>query len=59
MEGIFRKDHFNGVATVINKLFKIINPDKAFFGEKDLQQLQIIRHITKKLDLNVEIVGCL
>ena len=58
MEGIFRKDHFNGDATVINKLFKIINPDKAFFGEKDLQQLQIIRHITKKLHLNVEIVGC-
>lgn len=58
MEGRFRKGHFNGVATVIKKLFKIIKPDKAFFGEKDLQQLQIIRSITNKLNLNVEIIGC-
>ena len=42
MEGIYRKNHFNGVATIIKKLFTIIDPDKAFFGEKDLQQLQII-----------------
>ena len=57
MEGIERKGHFQGVATIIEKLFKILCPDKAYFGEKDLQQLQIIKHITKTLNLDVEIVG--
>ena len=57
MEGVGRKGHFDGVATIVEKLFRIINPDKAFFGEKDLQQLQIIRHITKQLNLEIEIIG--
>jgi len=57
MEGVGRKGHFNGVATIVEKLFRIVNPEKAFFGEKDLQQLQIIRHITKKLQFSIEIIG--
>ena len=57
MEGSSRKNHFNGVATIVEKLFKIVNPEKAFFGEKDLQQLQIIKHISKKLQLSIEIIG--
>ena len=57
MEGISRKGHFNGVATIVEKLFKIVNPDKAYFGQKDLQQLQIIKHITKQLQLTIEIIG--
>ena len=57
MEGRGRQGHFNGVATVIEKLFRIVNPKKAYFGEKDIQQLQIIKHITKQLDLDIEIIG--
>ena len=57
MEGSIRKSHFNGVATIVEKLFKIINPEKAFFGEKDLQQLQIMKYISKKLQLPIEIIG--
>lgn len=58
MEGKFRKGHFNGVGTVVKKLFEMVQPDKAFFGEKDFQQLQIIRKLVEKLQLNVQIVGC-
>ena len=47
MEGKFRDNHFNGVATVIEKLFQIIKPTKAYFGEKDIQQLQIVRISSK------------
>ena len=57
MEGEGRKGHFNGVATIVEKLFRIINPEKAFFGEKDLQQLQIIKYISKQLQLPIEIIG--
>jgi len=57
MEGEGRKGHFNGVATIVEKLFRIISPEKAFFGEKDLQQLQIIRYISKQLQLPIEIIG--
>ena len=57
MEGKYRKGHFNGVGTIIRKLFEIIRPDKAFFGEKDFQQLQIIRKLVDKLQLNVQIIG--
>ena len=53
MEGKYRPGHFQGVATVVTKLFKIINPDIAFFGEKDLQQLIIIKHIVKESDLKI------
>ena len=57
MEGSGRKGHFNGVATIIEKLFRIIKPNIAFFGLKDLQQLQIIKHVTKQLSLPIEIIG--
>jgi len=57
MEGERREGHFNGVATIVEKLFNIINPEKAFFGEKDLQQLQIIKYITQKLQFPIEIIG--
>jgi len=58
MEGEFRTGHFDGVGTVVKHLFEVITPDKAFFGEKDYQQLQIIRKLTEKTGLPVEIVGC-
>lgn len=57
MEGKGRKGHFDGVATVVEKLFRIVKPNKAYFGQKDLQQLQIIKHITNQLSLDVEIIG--
>lgn len=58
MEGRFRKGHFNGVGTIVKKLFEMVQPDKAFFGEKDYQQLQIIRKLVEKHRLPVEIIGC-
>jgi len=58
MEGKFRKGHFNGVGTIVKKLFEMVEPDKAFFGEKDYQQLQIIRKLVEKTGLPVQIIGC-
>ncbi len=58
MEGQFRPGHFNGVAQVVSKLFDLVNPDKAFFGQKDFQQLAIIKAMVKQLNLPVEIVPC-
>lgn len=56
MEGAFRPDHFEGVVTVVNRLFELVNPDRAFFGKKDFQQLAIIQQMVKKLDWQIEIV---
>ncbi|APG60600.1 pantoate--beta-alanine ligase [Christiangramia salexigens] len=58
MEGKYRTGHFDGVGTVVKRLFEVITPDKAFFGEKDFQQLQIVRKLTEKTGLPVQIIGC-
>jgi len=58
MEGKYRTGHFDGVGTVVKHLFETITPDKAFFGEKDYQQLQIIRKLTEMTGLPVQIIGC-
>ena len=57
MEGIFRPGHFQGVVEVVYRLFSVVMPDKAFFGEKDFQQLQIIKKMVETLKLPVEIIG--
>ncbi|KKK62070.1 hypothetical protein LCGC14_3008020, partial [marine sediment metagenome] len=57
MEGAFRPGHFEGVGTVLSHLFTIVKPDKAFFGEKDFQQLQIIRKLVEIEAIPVEIIG--
>lgn len=57
MEGKFRPGHFEGVATIVKRFFEIIKPDRAYFGEKDFQQLLIIRHINNSLNLGIEIVA--
>lgn len=58
MEGRYRQGHFNGVAIVVKKLFDTVLPDRAYFGQKDYQQLQIINALVKKENLAVEIVPC-
>lgn len=58
MEGKFRPGHFDGVGTVVKKLFEIVQPDFAYFGEKDFQQLQIVKKLVAKEKLSVTIVGC-
>ena len=56
--GKSRPIHFRGVCTVVSKLFHIITPDQAFFGQKDAQQLAVIRRMVKDLNMDIEIVGC-
>jgi pantoate--beta-alanine ligase len=58
LEGLHRPGHFNGVAIVVKKLFDIIQPQKAYFGKKDYQQLMVIRSMIKQLDYPVQIVPC-
>jgi pantoate--beta-alanine ligase len=58
MEGKFRDGHFDGVGTVVKRLFEIVKPHKAYFGEKDFQQLQIIKKLVEKHHMPLEIVGC-
>jgi len=58
MEGKFRVGHFDGVGTVVNRLLQLIKPNKAYFGEKDFQQLQIIRKLVQKQQLVTQIIGC-
>ena len=58
LEGKCRPGHFNGVATIVEKLLNIINPQKIFFGEKDLQQLMIIKKLVKQKNILTEVVGC-
>lgn len=58
MEGVFRPGHFNGVAQVVSKLFQIVEPDNAYFGEKDFQQIAVIKSMVNLLKLPVRIVSC-
>ena len=58
MEGKFRPGHFDGVGTIVKKLFEIVTPKNAYFGEKDFQQLQIVKKLVEKQRLPVNIIGC-
>lgn len=57
MEGVNRPGHFDGVGTIVKKLFEIVSPTKAYFGEKDFQQLQIIRKMVEKNNMTVQVIG--
>ena len=58
MEGKFRPGHFNGVGTVVKRLFEIVQPTNAYFGEKDFQQLQIVKKMVEKNNMKVNVIGC-
>ena len=58
MEGKFRSGHFDGVGTIVKRLFEIVKPTNAYFGEKDFQQLQIVKKMVEKLKIPVNVIGC-
>ena len=58
MEGKYREGHFDGVATIVQAFFEIIQPNNSYFGEKDFQQLQVVKKLSKNENLGVNIVGC-
>lgn len=58
MEGKHRSGHFDGVGTIVKRLFEIVNPTNAYFGEKDFQQLQIVRKMVEKAKMAVNVIGC-
>ena len=58
MEGKFRSGHFDGVGTIVKRLFEIVTPNTAYFGEKDFQQLAIIKKLVEKHNIPVQILGC-
>ena len=58
MEGKHRKGHFDGVGTIVKKLFEAVKPTNAYFGEKDFQQLQIIKKLAEKYHIPVKVIGC-